>query len=195
MDEVSRVAVRSAKATLRREVRALRGALSPDALARASAEITALLQAAPAWRGARWIAAYASLPGEVDTAALLADPHKPIALPRVEGKGVPLRFYDLRSASLVPGVWGIPEPGPEALEVAPDAIDLVVVPALAVDRTGRRLGQGGGYYDRTLPLCTRALRVAVVLDAQVVDAVPTEAHDARLDAFVTPSGWFDCPPR
>jgi 5-formyltetrahydrofolate cyclo-ligase len=91
--------------------------------------------------------------------------------------------------NLAPGPYGIPEPGPEVPEVPLGSIDLVVVPGLAFDRRGARLGQGGGYYDRTL--CqTGALRVAVAYSEQVVERLHTEAHDLPMNILVTEAEVF-----
>ncbi|MDX6221285.1 MAG: 5-formyltetrahydrofolate cyclo-ligase [Frankiales bacterium] len=94
------------------------------------------------------------------------------------------------SAELVSGPLGLREPagpylGPEAVREA----GLVLVPALAVDHTGRRLGRGGGYYDRTLStLALTVPVVAVVFDDELIDEVPVEPHDRPVDAALTPSG-------
>ncbi len=76
-----------------------------------------------------------------------------------------------------------PRLGPEALADC----DLVLVPALAVDRAGRRLGRGGGSYDRALPRA-RGLVVAVLHDGELVEQLPAEPHDVAVRAVVTPSG-------
>lgn len=87
------------------------------------------------------------------------------------------------------GAYGIPAPtGPE---VPPGAIDLLLLPAVAIGPRGERLGQGGGFYDRFVTR-TEALRVAVVFEGQCVSSVPVEPHDARVDAVVTERAfrWF-----
>jgi 5-formyltetrahydrofolate cyclo-ligase len=93
-------------------------------------------------------------------------------------------------ASLVDGPHGLREPGGPRLGAA--AIGLartILVPALAVDRAGARLGRGAGHYDRSLPLAAPdALVVAVVRDEEVVDALPAEPHDIRMSAVLTPHG-------
>jgi 5-formyltetrahydrofolate cyclo-ligase len=69
--------------------------------------------------------------------------------------------------------------------------ELILVPALAVDRSGGRLGRGAGFYDRTLILAApSAARIALVRDSELVDELPTEAHDVRMTGAVTPSGGF-----
>ena len=116
------------------------------------------------------------------------------------GAGVPVLVVTAgerdadRTADLAPGRYGLLEPvGPRLPPEELGLADVVVVPALAVGRDGSRLGRGGGFYDRAL-LHARAdaVLVGVVFDEELVDAVPTEAHDVGLHAVVTPSGgWLD----
>ena len=89
---------------------------------------------------------------------------------------------------VVGGYQGIPEPLPDCPRVAREAIDFVLVPGVAFDLAGRRLGYGGGYYDRLLPLLSpRAARVAGAFELQLVDRVPAAPHDVAVDAIVTES--------
>jgi 5-formyltetrahydrofolate cyclo-ligase len=112
-----------------------------------------------------------------------------LCLPVMQGKGRPLIFRAwTQGDAMDSGVWGIAEPRPDKATLEPD---VVVVPLLAFDANGWRLGYGGGFYDRTL----RRLRdmkdvVAVGLgfEAQKVDAVPRLDYDERLDWMLTPSG-------
>jgi 5-formyltetrahydrofolate cyclo-ligase len=87
------------------------------------------------------------------------------------------------------GPYGIPEPDGERLGAAALRIaDVVFVPALAVDRTGVRLGRGAGFYDRSLPLAAAGTAfVAVVREDEVVDWLPAEPHDVRMSAVLTPN--------
>ena len=112
-------------------------------------------------------------------------------MPRITGRD--LQWVALRpDTDLVAGPLGIREPVGPALgadELA--GLDLMLVPGLAVDRSGRRLGQGGGYYDRVLASVPAhadggPMLVAVLFDDEVLDEVPYEAHDCRVDAVVTP---------
>jgi 5-formyltetrahydrofolate cyclo-ligase len=146
----------------------------------------------------RRISAYSALEPEMDPAPLLARLHgegHQLCLPVIVGRGQPLQFR-----AWAPGdptqakTWGIREPLPSAPVVVPD---ILLVPLLAVDRRGWRLGYGGGFYDRTL----RALRasgpviaVGLAYDIQVVDAVPHSVYDERLDWVLTPSGPHRCNP-
>jgi 5-formyltetrahydrofolate cyclo-ligase len=113
-----------------------------------------------------------------------------VVVPRVDRNA---RMLDLHSIAdldrdVVPGHLDIPEPRAECPQVPRDAIDFVLVPGVAFDLDGRRLGYGGGYYDRLLPLLVpRAARVAGAFDIQIVERVPAAAHDVRVDTIVTES--------
>ena len=86
--------------------------------------------------------------------------------------------------SLVPGKFGILEPSQDCLIIAPDEIDLIVVPAVCYDRNGYRLGRGGGYYDRLLGKKTGET-VGLCRERFVQDSVPRETHDVRVGTVVT----------
>lgn len=94
--------------------------------------------------------------------------------------------------ALVPGEYGIPAPGDDCPVLAEEEIDVILVPGTAFDRDGGRIGQGGGYYDRFLPR-TDALRVGVCHDFALLDRVPAQAHDQKMDLIVTPSGVTEAP--
>ncbi len=112
-----------------------------------------------------------------------------LALPVMQGKADPLQFRAWSPGdTLIAGVWGIRQPAPEQPEVLPD---IVLVPLLAFDARGYRLGYGGGYYDRTLRhlrTLKPTLAVGVALDELEVDDVPHLDYDERLDWVLTPSG-------
>jgi 5-formyltetrahydrofolate cyclo-ligase len=98
------------------------------------------------------------------------------------------------AADLAPGYQGIPEPRAHCPPVAPGAIDWVLVPGVAYDGAGRRLGYGGGYYDRLLPLVPPgAARVAGAFDAQLVARVPSAPHDLTVDTIVTDTRTLHVP--
>jgi len=97
----------------------------------------------------------------------------------------PLRIRNLDS-DIEPGYHGIPEPRDHCSSVTVESIEWVLVPGVAFDPSGRRLGYGGGYYDRLLPLlCGEAPRVAGAFEAQLVDSVPAAPHDVGVDCIVT----------
>ena len=174
---------------LRDRLRALRAARPQQEQARDAQAVTARILALPAYQSARTVMAYAAARGEIALEAVMADAllrGKALALPLCTGPG---RMQARRVADLSrlrPGRYGIPEPGPDCPELAPETIDLILVPGVAFDPRGGRVGQGGGYYDRFLPL-SRALRVGVCPEFALLDRVPVRAHDQRMDAVVTPS--------
>lgn len=131
---------------------------------------------------------YAALSDEVDLGPLLLHCARlgSLVLPRLVDGGIVLhRVHDL-AAELAPGPHGILEPLPSAPEVLPVELTAVVVPGRAFDSAGGRLGRGGGHYDRLLPhLSATALRIGVALELALVEAVPIEPHDVRMDLVIT----------
>jgi 5-formyltetrahydrofolate cyclo-ligase len=181
------------KPGLRRALLARRAALAPVALHRAGEALAAALL--PLCRAAGTVAAYAALPGEPPTGPLLESLGEvrvllPVLLPDGD-----LDWAEHRPGGLRPAARGLLEPagprlGPEAL----GACGVVLVPALAVDREGRRLGRGGGSYDRALPR-SRGLTVALLHDGELLDDVPAEPHDVAVGAAATPSAGLVRLPR
>ena len=140
----------------------------------------------PLLDGKTKIAGYAAMHDEIDPSAIGFT-----TWPRVGSNGEPLSFHQALPDELVrsPG-WGIREPLEIAPLVQPDAI---LVPLVAADARGNRLGYGKGHYDRTLPLHD-AVRIGVAFDCQVLDHIPAEAWDAPLDWLVTPTRTIRCVP-
>ena len=148
---------------------------------------------------ARGVLSYMAFGSELD----LDELHRELLLqgrllvaPRVPAQG---RVLELRQVAdlkqdLAPSRWGIPEPLPERCPlVDPAQIDLVLVPGVAFDRWGNRLGYGAGFYDRLFQrLPPSALRVACVHDALLVDRVPAEPHDVPVDLLLTESMALVC---
>ncbi|MBS0319471.1 MAG: 5-formyltetrahydrofolate cyclo-ligase [Proteobacteria bacterium] len=182
-----------AKQRLRDTVLAARSALTDVARADASDRIAARLVATPRFAGAGTVMLTMPFRGEWDTqplvdAALRAG--KRVVLPRVDAGARMLVLHAVSDVGreLAAGFAGIAEPSADAPRVEPAAIDWVLVPGLAFDDTGRRLGYGGGFYDRLLPLMRPdAQRAAGAFDEQVVTAVPVGPHDARIDELATPT--------
>jgi 5-formyltetrahydrofolate cyclo-ligase len=141
------------------------------------------------------VSGYSPLKSEISPLPLLrrcADAGARLALPVVTGRGRPLvmRAWSF-GALLRPGVWGIREPPAEAEEVLPD---IIIVPLLAFDRAGQRIGYGAGYYDMTLARL-RAVKhvtaIGIAFAAQEIAAVPATPRDARLDLVLTERGTID----
>jgi 5-formyltetrahydrofolate cyclo-ligase len=179
----------AAKLSLRDQLQTTRSRRSLLEGGEAARSLADVLLATPEVRRAATIAVYVALPGEPGTGPLidaLADRRVilPITLP---DNDLDWATYD---GDLIPGRRGILEPGGRRLGVEAIATaDVVLVPALAVDRSGNRLGKGAGCYDRALgrvPVGTFVC--ALVFDDEVLDAVPTDAHDRPVTAAATPSG-------
>lgn len=173
------------KRALRAGVRAARAALSPAERAAAATAATGRLEALPDLRRARVVLAYAATAAELDvdaTVAALRDRGTQVCLPRVAGDHLEVVATTLRA--LRPGHRGISEPDGPARVV--DDLDVVLLPGVAFDLAGGRLGQGGGHYDRLLGrLPERTVRIGVGFACQLVPRVPTLPHDEPVDLVVT----------
>jgi 5-formyltetrahydrofolate cyclo-ligase len=176
------------KIGLRKAALARRDALGADVRAAAAQAIAARPFPMPVPPGAI-VSGFMPLKSEINPLPLmrtLADAGAKLALPVVAGKGMPLimRAFTFRDV-LASGVWGIREPKPEAPEVFPD---ILLVPLLAFDRSGHRIGYGAGYYDMTITALRARKSVAAVgiaFAAQEVAQVPSTPRDARLDLVLT----------
>lgn len=175
-----------AKQRMRTEMRRVRAAIA-DRPTRSRAIWTALIDSlkSSTLRGLN-VLAYVSVGSEPSTDALLEtlwELGAVVHLPRVEGDEMVAVRHD-PGIGLVTGAFGIPAPvGPPA---DPRLIDLVVVPGIAFTRTGQRLGQGGGFYDRFLSLVrTDCDVVGVCFAEQIVESLPFEAHDRQMSRVVT----------
>lgn len=180
------------KAELRRRLLAAREAMLPADRAAWSARITERLLALPEMQEAERVLFYASLAEEVDTWPLLhawLDRGRPPLLPGVERRGGPLWAAPVRDlgADLRPGAFGILEPDRRRTGAVDwRTIQVVVLPGLAFDLRGYRLGRGAGYYDRSLrELAPEARRIGLAFECQVVECLPAERHDVPVHRVVT----------
>lgn len=182
------------KAALRREMMASRDALGPterklSALGIATVGLPEGIADKPCIVSSYW-----AIGAELDMTALGrrlgAEGHQ-VCLPCIQGKAEPMLFRLWKHGDQMrERKWGIMEPVDAASAVDPD---IMLVPLLAWDANGYRLGYGGGYYDRTIQALRRRKPVVVVgvaYDEQKVDAVPRLDYDERLDWMLTPSGAF-----
>ncbi|MEX0658154.1 MAG: 5-formyltetrahydrofolate cyclo-ligase [Egibacteraceae bacterium] len=181
------------KAALRGRMLTERAALSEATRAAASAAIARHLPEVAELAAAETVLAYAAFGHEVALPAYLRSvlrAGRTLCLPWVDGDRLEVgRVTDL-DRDLAPGWRGVPEPRAGCRRpVDPAILDAVVVPGLAFDRRGHRLGYGGGHFDRLLAqVGPGTVVVGAAFDVQLVDAVPTETHDAAVDALVTESG-------
>lgn len=143
------------------------------------------------------IASYRAVASELDPApieAVLRDHGHSIALPRITRPDQALAFHRLDDpARLIPGPHDIAEPDPSLPVIRPAVL---LVPLVGADTAGHRLGQGGGYYDRTLASLRATgpvLALGLAYDAQITP-IPAEPHDQPLDAVLTPTCWIGCRP-
>lgn len=145
-------------------------------------------------QSAKKIMIYYSIRKEVQTEAIinyLLKTGKTVALP------VCTRERDLRAAiindlsQLQSAAFGLMEPGPEATTLDPKQLDLIVVPGVAFDEKGYRLGHGAGYYDRFLSKTTNSFKLGLAYDFQIVVKVPVENHDIGMNGILTPSRYLE----
>jgi 5-formyltetrahydrofolate cyclo-ligase len=189
-----------AKAAIRKRLRALRAQAHADPTRRAAlsqALLQALAVALSGLAAGRCLAGYMPLPSEADPMAAMAAHSGPLCLPVVAAADAPLIFRAWRPGQpLQAGLLGTLEPPPGllagSLEGAPLRPDVVIVPLVGFDQTGGRLGQGGGYYDRTLAALRASghpvLALGLGYQAQQVPFLPLTATDMRLDMVVTEAG-------
>ena len=185
-------ALHEAKLAARQAMMAARDALLPAARTAAAAAITTHIAALPSFAAAGTVLLTLPFRSEWDTLPLIdlaLAAGKTVAAPRVNRATRMLELHSLSDSAreLVQGAYGIPEPEATAKRVPPESVEWVLVPGVAFDRTGRRLGYGGGYYDRLLPLLGNATRVAGAFELQLVDRVPWAPHDVCVDVIVTES--------
>jgi 5-formyltetrahydrofolate cyclo-ligase len=188
-----------AKATLRRAALAQRAALSLEEVALHSERLCAqLFEHFPVaqWR---WLHLFLPLAKqkEPDTWRIIRrlwaeQPHVRLAVPVVQADGISLRHYELTPDTLLrENRWGIPEPEvTAATEVAPTVLSAVLVPLLAVDEAGHRVGYGGGFYDRFLAQCgpnTQFIGLSLLDEAPLAAIAGVQPTDVRLHAGLTPS--------
>ena len=190
--------VASDKAALRRELLARRRSLPEGEVRVRSLAVLRGLWASGLLLGRRTVALYAAAGGEVLTGPLfhqLRDDNVRVVLPRVRGRGPEIDFFAVESfGDLELSGLGIPEPKAEGGPVDPAEFDLAVVPGVAFDRAGGRLGYGMGCYDRVLArLRPEARSAGIGYDWQLVERLPQDANDVRLSAVVTESEIVSVP--
>ena len=154
-------------------------------ITQASADVLNRLEAHPVFRTAHTLLLYYSLPDEVNTHDFIRkwSAHKQILLPVVIGDDLELRRYT-GPADLKKGAYGIEEPVGEPFTDY-DSIDLAIIPGVAFDTHGNRLGRGKGYYDRLLPRLPHTYKIGICFPFQLVEEVPTEAQDVRMDEVLS----------
>lgn len=181
------------KQDMRRSLKQAIGAIPHEEVAALSARLCQRLSTSEFIRSARVVMLYAPMAGEVDVTPVIEGGEE-------SGLVILLPWIDWERRELVPRRvvrypddleitrQGIRQPKAACASVSPESIDLVITPGLGFDGFGGRLGRGGGFYDRFLASAgLTAARVGVAFDVQVVDRVPRDERDARVDAVVTPT--------
>lgn len=185
-------AIADQKRALRAELRERRQLLSELAREEAAAGVHAQLDVLVAEHGARSISCFLSTPAEPGTRGFVTDAVARgirVLLPVTRTDGLLDWAVASPEGDIAEGMYGLPEPVGELLgPIAVNDVDLLVIPAAAVDRTGMRLGWGRGFFDKTLGSMERCPPVyAVVYDSEFVDEVPSDVHDQRVSGVVTPT--------
>jgi 5-formyltetrahydrofolate cyclo-ligase len=185
--------IRAAKSALRKQVRAELKRMTPEERAAASAQARAALAAQVLWQQAQSILFFAPLPEELDVWPLLAEAlsaTKKVALPRFVAETRTYVACQIQNpeTDLEVGHFGIREPGQQCARLSSNRLDLILVPGVAFDLEGRRLGRGKGYYDALLT-AVRGTACGVAFDQQIVTEIPVEPHDVRVNCLLTPTRW------
>jgi 5-formyltetrahydrofolate cyclo-ligase len=187
--------LQKAKNVLRAEVRARLKTVASDNPLATSRKLCEQLRRQPVWSDARSVLFFAPLADEPDLWPLLIEAlatGKTVCLPRyVSGSSgyVACQVRDIKQ-DLLRGKFGIREPLPSCTEVPLNRLDLVLVPGVAFDARGARLGRGKGFYDRLLA-DVRGTMCGVAFEEQIVDAVPVGPLDIRLNCISTPTRWIE----
>ena len=177
------------KGRLRKLALSGRDALSAAERGASSAAIARRLLSLKELEHAGLIMCYRAFRSEVDTTQLvenLCRMGKTLCFPRCEKGGIMHAYSPNDESAWKKSSFGIMEPDTDNSSfVDPAGIDIVICPLVAFDDKKRRIGYGGGYYDRYLPLCKKALRVGIAFQAQKLECVPTDGHDLDMDIIIT----------
>lgn len=174
------------KNDLRKEIRNRKRQFTSQQLHELSFPVIMQLLSHPRIKAAHTVMLYYSLPDEVDTHTLvdsLLMNRKRVVLPRVTGDGtMELRLYT-GPRDLTAGAYGIMEPTGDVFADY-NAIDIAVIPGVAFDRRGNRLGRGKGFYDRFLQRLAHTYKIGVCFQFQIAGHIPTDRHDIRMDDVI-----------
>jgi len=185
------------KSQLRVQLKGTRDALSPQY--RSAQSQAACQRALNELASNNCVAVYDAIASELSVSTLvtaLRNRGTTVVYPRVQASTRVLDFCVVSTLSdLAPGTLGILEPVPHLASVSLPSIDAFIVPALAFDPSGQRLGWGRGHYDYTLAQCPLATRVGICFQQQIVDSLPCEPTDERMDIVVTDTSRYQGEPR
>jgi 5-formyltetrahydrofolate cyclo-ligase len=169
--------------------------MTPEERAAGSALARARLEAQTLWREAHSVLFFAPLPEELDLwplAAAAVAAGKRVALPHYDGDSrgyVPCQIQDFER-DVATGRYRIREPATHCARFPLNRLDLILVPGVAFDLHGRRLGRGKGHYDQLLAT-VHGVTCGVAFEQQIVDAIPVAPHDVPVNRILTPLRWFE----
>lgn len=187
------------KAKIRKKILDERRSLSPDEVAAGSREIAKRLFARPEFQGAKTVMFYVSRGGEVDTSQMIRktlEIGRRVAVPVIKEEGrrlLPVLISD-PDRELCRSSRGIPEPEMKSTRfVPPRDLDLIILPGVAFDRTGNRLGRGGAFYDNFLKAVRPGVpKIALAFHRQLVDKISPDPHDVAVDLIITEKTTIEC---
>ncbi len=187
--------IQNSKRVLRGQIREKLSAITEEQRASASAQARTLLASQPRWQAAQSVLFFAPLPGELDVWPLLSEAlaaNKAVALPRFVAETNSYVACAVRGSAqdLKTGQFGIREPADHCARISLNRLDLILVPGLAFDVQGRRLGRGKGFYDRLLT-ALRGTTCGVAFDEQIVRELPVEPPDVSVNCILTPTRWIE----
>lgn len=178
------------KKELRRELRAAVAALEEAYAEAADRQIFRYVTGLREYGKAGAMFCFVGTRDEINTTPILEDAlrqGKRIGVPKCAAKGI-MQVREIRSLEeLGPGKYGILEPGPDAPVIQPEEIDLAIVPCMSCSHDGRRLGYGGGYYDRYLEQ-SRAVKAVICRERIMREDIPVEPHDQVMDMVISEEG-------
>ncbi len=177
--------VKELKKNIRKTIKSIRLSLSPIDAKRKAQQVFAEIESMERFRLAKTVLAFWSLPDEIDTHDFVIKwaAQKRIVLPVVVGDELEFRLYKGVEYLQKSSGFGIMEPKTGEL-VDPKEINFAIIPGVAFDLKGNRLGRGKGFYDRTLPKLINAVKVGVAYEFQLIDSVPVSEHDHPVDFVI-----------
>ena len=197
MDASSTSNITALKSELRQLTRTRNSQITPEQRRTLSAAAVSQLLSRPEFHGTQRILGYLPLKDELDVSAALESAlhsGKTVALPRYlpDQNTYCAALITETFASLSPGAFGILEPSASAAIMPLNQLDFVLVPGVAFDASGRRLGRGKGFYDRLLANVNSAgcIKCGIAADEQIVTGIPAEAHDIPMNLIITPTRCF-----
>jgi 5-formyltetrahydrofolate cyclo-ligase len=190
-------AAQALKAELRREIRTRIAAMPLAARTKAATELCARMRQSDIWKTAKRVLLFAPMLDEPDIWPLIQEglvAEKSVALPRFRPASANYAAGCIRDLSrdLETGQFGLREPSEHCPTIPLTDIELILVPAIAFDLRGHRLGRGKGYYDRLLEEIS-GLKCGVAMDEQIVTEIPFESHDQQVDWIATPTRLLKIP--